>query len=171
MAPPAVDAAVQSALANQQYDRVAAILDAAELEVGCFLHLGTATSTLHHQPAQPTPCPHTHAVEQPRRAGAVAARPSHPWTDLQPAAVSRGNADSDSSGRQQAHRVWRSSSSCGMWTRCRHPELAMLCSVIVERYDAYGCSLPVGLMALTHCCTAGRTPAFCGSESQLRPSG
>lgn len=33
MAPPAVDAAVQSALANQQYDRIAAILDAAELEV------------------------------------------------------------------------------------------------------------------------------------------
>jgi hypothetical protein len=33
MVPPAVDSAVQSALANQQYDRVAAILDAAELEV------------------------------------------------------------------------------------------------------------------------------------------
>jgi hypothetical protein len=33
MVPAAVDAAVQSALANQQYDRVAAILDAAELEV------------------------------------------------------------------------------------------------------------------------------------------
>lgn len=33
MAPPAVDAAVQSALANQQYDRIAPILDAAELEV------------------------------------------------------------------------------------------------------------------------------------------
>jgi hypothetical protein len=34
MAPPGVEAAVQSALANQQYDRIAAILDAAELEVG-----------------------------------------------------------------------------------------------------------------------------------------
>lgn len=33
MVPPAVDSSVQSALANQQYDRVAAILDAAELEV------------------------------------------------------------------------------------------------------------------------------------------
>lgn len=34
MAPPGVEAAVQSALANQQYDRIAAVLDAAELEVG-----------------------------------------------------------------------------------------------------------------------------------------
>lgn len=33
MVAPAVEAAVQSALANQQYDRIAAILDAAELEV------------------------------------------------------------------------------------------------------------------------------------------
>jgi hypothetical protein len=33
MLAPAVEAAVQSALANQQYDRIAAILDAAELEV------------------------------------------------------------------------------------------------------------------------------------------
>jgi len=39
MAPPAVDAAVQSALANQQYDRVSAILDAAELEVHRIEHL------------------------------------------------------------------------------------------------------------------------------------
>lgn len=33
MVAPAVEAAVQSALANQQYGRIAAILDAAELEV------------------------------------------------------------------------------------------------------------------------------------------
>lgn len=38
MVSPAVDAAVQSALANQQFDTIAAVLDAAELEVGNTAH-------------------------------------------------------------------------------------------------------------------------------------
>jgi hypothetical protein len=43
MANPAVEAALQSALANQQYDSVAPILDAAELEVHAVHWLRAST--------------------------------------------------------------------------------------------------------------------------------
>jgi hypothetical protein len=49
MAGPAVEAALASALANQQFSSVAAILDAAELEV-----CGCCCCTLLHHPHVPT---------------------------------------------------------------------------------------------------------------------
>jgi RNA 3'-terminal phosphate cyclase len=87
MANPAVEAALQSALANQQYDSVAPILDAAELEVHVsheYLAAGVERGCA--ETSQGCSC--ALAVQQPRRAQPVASCAALTRAYIQPAAVS-----------------------------------------------------------------------------------